>query len=135
MFDIGFLELFVIATLALIVLGPERLPGAARSVGLMFGKVRRTINGIQEDLERQVRLEELQKKLKDPQAIFEQQDFSGNEYSAQEEAEQDLQDALLSPSDKQLQQDPLLTPEPINKPAQPDTQKIDIQPAKPTPDE
>jgi|GEM_PF-420920 len=70
MFDIGFLELMVVAVLGLLVLGPERLPKAARTVGLFVGKVRRTLNNIQDDLERQVRTEELREKLKDPYATF-----------------------------------------------------------------
>lgn len=70
MFDIGFSELVLIAVLALIVLGPERLPKAARTVGLLIGKVKRSINSMQEELERQVRTEELKEKLKDPYATF-----------------------------------------------------------------
>ncbi|MEN9464250.1 MAG: twin-arginine translocase subunit TatB [Pseudomonadota bacterium] len=70
MFDIGFSELLLIAVLALIVLGPERLPKAARTVGLLVGKIKRSINSMQEELERQVRTEELKEKLKDPYATF-----------------------------------------------------------------
>lgn len=70
MFDIGFLELLVCAILALLVLGPERLPKAARTAGLLLGKVRRSLNNMQDELERQVRTEELREKLKDPYATF-----------------------------------------------------------------
>lgn len=70
MFDIGFSELMLIAILALIVLGPERLPQAARTVGLIVGKIKRSMAGLQEELERQVRTEELKEKLKDPYATF-----------------------------------------------------------------
>lgn len=70
MFDIGFSELMLIAILALIVLGPERLPQAARTVGLIVGKIKRSMTGLQEELERQVRTEELKEKLKDPYATF-----------------------------------------------------------------
>lgn len=70
MFDIGFSELLLIGVIALLVLGPERLPKAARTVGLAIGKVKRSINNIQEELERQVRTEELKEKLKDPYATF-----------------------------------------------------------------
>lgn len=70
MFDIGFMELMVVAILGLLVLGPERLPKAARTVGLFVGRIRRTMNNIQDDLERQVRTEELRKKLQDPYATF-----------------------------------------------------------------
>jgi sec-independent protein translocase protein TatB len=69
-FDIGFLELMVVGILGLLVLGPERLPVAARTVGLFIGKIRRTMSNIQDDLERQVRTDELKEKLKDPYATF-----------------------------------------------------------------
>ncbi|ASP37609.1 twin-arginine translocase subunit TatB [Bacterioplanes sanyensis] len=70
MFDIGFLELMVIAIIGLLVLGPERLPKAARTAGLFLGRIRRSLNNIQDDLERQIRTEELREKLKDPYATF-----------------------------------------------------------------
>ena len=70
MFDIGFLELMVVGILGLLILGPERLPKAARTVGLFVGKIRRTMSNIQDDLERQVRTDELKDKLKDPYATF-----------------------------------------------------------------
>lgn len=70
MFDIGFSELLLCAVIALLVLGPERLPKAARTLGLIIGKIKRSISGIQEELERQIRTEELKEKLKDPYAVF-----------------------------------------------------------------
>jgi sec-independent protein translocase protein TatB len=75
-FEIGFLELMVVGILGLLVLGPERLPVAARQVGLFIGKIRRTMGNIQDDLERQVRTEELKDKLKDPYATFLDQEES-----------------------------------------------------------
>ena len=60
----------VVGILGLLVLGPERLPVAARTVGLFIGKIRRTMGNIQDDLERQVRTDELKEKLKDPYATF-----------------------------------------------------------------
>ena len=78
MFDIGFLELMVVAVLGLLVLGPERLPKAARTAGLFIGKIRRTMNNLQDDLERQVRTEELREKLKDPYATFMDDDMPSN---------------------------------------------------------
>lgn len=70
MFDIGFSELLLTSVIALIVLGPERLPKAARAVGLIVGKIRRSFAGIQEELERQIRTEELREKMKDPFATY-----------------------------------------------------------------
>lgn len=86
MFDIGFLELMVVGILGLLILGPERLPKAARTIGLFIGKIRRTMGNIQDDLERQVRTEELKQKLQDPYATFmDEEERAAKE--AQEEAQ------------------------------------------------
>jgi len=50
MFDIGFWELFLILILALLVVGPERLPKAARTAGYWFGKARRYVEGVKEEV-------------------------------------------------------------------------------------
>ncbi|MCP5324773.1 MAG: twin-arginine translocase subunit TatB [Oceanospirillaceae bacterium] len=70
MFDIGFSELLLVGVIALIVLGPERLPKAARSVGMFFGKIRRMLSNIQQEMEQEIRNQELQEKLKNPLATF-----------------------------------------------------------------
>jgi sec-independent protein translocase protein TatB len=75
-FDIGFLELMVVGILGLLILGPERLPVAARTVGLFIGKIRRTMSNIQDDLERKVRTDELKEKLRDPYATFKDEEES-----------------------------------------------------------
>ena len=94
MFDIGFLELMVVGILGLLILGPERLPKAARTVGLFVGKIRRTMSNIQDDLERQVRTDELKDKLKDPYATF----LDEEEVAAKDDV---LKDALAkSPANK-----------------------------------
>jgi len=51
MFDVGFWEILLILILALVVIGPERLPGAARTAGLWVGKARRYIEGVKSDVE------------------------------------------------------------------------------------
>jgi Tat protein translocase TatB subunit len=52
MFDIGFSELVVIAVVALIVIGPERLPKAARTMGHLFGRLQRYVNDVKSDINR-----------------------------------------------------------------------------------
>ena len=89
MFDIGFAELLVVGVLGLIVLGPERLPKAARTLGLLLGRVRRTMSGIQQEIEREVRAQELQEKLKDTQHSF----MSPEEQALQLAKEQQAQQA------------------------------------------
>ncbi|MGH8660590.1 MAG: Sec-independent protein translocase protein TatB [Burkholderiales bacterium] len=61
MFDIGFSELLVIAIVALIVIGPERLPGVARTLGHLFGRMQRYVNDVKADISREMELEELKK--------------------------------------------------------------------------
>lgn len=63
MFDIGFWEILIISVLALLVIGPERLPDVARKAGRMIGKVRRFVNSVRSDLEREFRTDELEKML------------------------------------------------------------------------
>jgi sec-independent protein translocase protein TatB len=60
-FDVGFSELMVIAVVALIVIGPERLPRVARTVGHLFGRLQRYVNDVKADINREIELEELRK--------------------------------------------------------------------------
>jgi sec-independent protein translocase protein TatB len=63
-FDIGFSELMVIGLVALIVIGPERLPRVARTLGHLAGKLQRYVADIKADINREVELDEL-RKMKD----------------------------------------------------------------------
>ncbi|WP_355659562.1 Sec-independent protein translocase protein TatB [Halomonas salifodinae] len=67
MFDIGFLELLIIGVVGLLVLGPERLPKAARTLGLWIGKIKRTVSGMQREISAQLEAEELRQKLNEQQ--------------------------------------------------------------------
>jgi len=73
MFDIGFLELFVIGIIALIVLGPERLPKAARAVGLWVGKAKQGFNSVKTEIDRELKVQELRQQIEQQKAEFEQQ--------------------------------------------------------------
>ena len=59
MFDVGFWELAIIAVIALLVIGPERLPKAARTAGLWVGRARRMVADVKADIDREVRQSEL----------------------------------------------------------------------------
>ena len=61
MFDIGFSEIVVIGVVALIVIGPERLPKVARTLGHMFGRLQRYVNEVKADINREMELDELRK--------------------------------------------------------------------------
>jgi sec-independent protein translocase protein TatB len=58
MFDVGLSEMMVILVVALIVIGPERLPKVARTMGLLWGRAQRYINGIKNDISRDLAMEE-----------------------------------------------------------------------------
>jgi sec-independent protein translocase protein TatB len=61
MFDIGFSELLVIGVVALIVIGPEKLPRVARTVGHLLGRMQRYVADVKADINREMELEELRK--------------------------------------------------------------------------
>ena len=61
MFDIGFTELLVIGVVALIVIGPEKLPRMARTVGHLAGRLQRYVSDVKADINREIELEELRK--------------------------------------------------------------------------
>ncbi len=61
MFEVSFSELIVIGVVALIVIGPEKLPKVARTVGLLVGRLQRYMADVKADIERQIQYEDLQK--------------------------------------------------------------------------
>ena len=65
MFDIGFSELLLVGVIALLVLGPERLPRVARTAGLWLGRARATAQRFTADIDRELRAEELRQALKE----------------------------------------------------------------------
>src|SRR5262245_52231767 len=64
MFDIGFSELLVIGVVALVVIGPEKLPRLARTLGHLAGKLQRYVSDVKADINREIELEDL-KKMRD----------------------------------------------------------------------
>ncbi len=62
-FDIGFWELCVIGVVALVVLGPDRLPGAAKQVGLWVRKIKQALSSVKQDINRELEIEELRQQI------------------------------------------------------------------------
>lgn len=60
MFDVSFSELMIIAVVALIVIGPEKLPKVARTLGALTGRMQRYVAQVKEEVNREVRFQELQ---------------------------------------------------------------------------
>ena len=106
MFDVGFSELLVIAVVALIVLGPERLPKAARLAGLCVRKARAQWYAVKAELENELAAEELKRELRAPLAEAKQAlDAAGREVAAAASAATDgaakaaTPDAVSAPRD------------------------------------
>lgn len=97
MFDIGFAELLVLVVIAMVVIGPEKLPGVMRTVGKTVGQARRFVTGLQNQIEQEIKLDELNKKIM---------------------AEtKDLSDSLNKPADSVLKDDTPAEPENTIAPA------------------
>ncbi len=63
MFDIGFWEICLIGVIALLVVGPEKLPKMARTAGMWVGRVQRMVSSVKQDIDKELRLQELQESL------------------------------------------------------------------------
>ena len=94
MFDIGFSELMVIGLVALIVIGPERLPRVARTVGHLVGRLQRYVADVKADINREVELEELRKMRDSVQQAA--SDVQGSVQTELSKAETDLNSAAAS---------------------------------------
>jgi sec-independent protein translocase protein TatB len=120
-FDIGFTELMVIGVVALIVIGPERLPGVARTVGHLVGRLQRYVNDVKADISREMEFDEL-RKMRDSM----QQAATEVETSVRAElgkTEQELNKTVAEAvEDKSSKPETLAAPEsapPPDKPAEP----------------
>src|SRR4051812_33278948 len=125
MFDIGFSELMVIAVIALVVIGPERLPRVARTLGHLAGRLQRYVTDVKADINREIELDELRKmrdSMKEAASSFEGSVRSGlasaeseiNSVTASaKEALKDPQDTQpASEAAKPAQVDALAKPDP-----------------------
>jgi sec-independent protein translocase protein TatB len=104
-FDIGFSEIVVIGVVALVVIGPERLPKTARTLGLLFGRLQRYVNDVKADISREMELDELRKLQREMQGAaqdFEQSvktaanDFTSNVRSVEQELNSTVSEAAAS---------------------------------------
>jgi sec-independent protein translocase protein TatB len=139
MFDIGFSELLVIGVVALVVIGPEKLPRVARTMGVLFGRMQRYVTQVKADINREMETAELSKvksEFEDAARSFKsdvestvartEQDLREVESSIERELKPD-QVALPEPQPQTLPQEP--SPEP--RPPSPQLElAIDDEPAK-----
>ncbi len=110
MFDVSFSELMVIAVIALLVIGPEKLPKVARTIGALTGRVQRYVGQVKEEVNRELRFEELQKL---------QQEIKQSVESAQSNIQQqaaEIQSAILVENEPTEKPEPLAAQKPARKP-------------------
>ena len=69
MFDMGFAELLLVGLIALLVLGPERLPGAVRTASLWIGRLKRSFSAIKAEVEREIGADEIRRQLHNEQIL------------------------------------------------------------------
>jgi sec-independent protein translocase protein TatB len=93
MFDIGFSEIVVIAVVALVVLGPEKLPKTARTLGHLFGRLQRYVNDVKSDIKREIDLDELRKLQQNVQTAA--KEFETSMVSATQGVESSVRDVGL----------------------------------------
>ena len=120
MFDIGFSELFVIGVVALVVIGPERLPKVARTAGILFGRLQRYVTQVKSDINREMELAELGK----VKTEFENaaRSFQSEVQSSASEVEREMREiekAIEPPLDKALEEAAVPLAEPPVEPASP----------------
>ncbi|MBB5390398.1 MULTISPECIES: Sec-independent protein translocase protein TatB [unclassified Herbaspirillum] len=91
MIDIGLSKLALIGVVALVVIGPERLPKVARMAGTLFGRAQRYINDVKSEVSREIELDELRKMQKDVEQAA--SDVSGSIHKSMSDTEASLNDA------------------------------------------
>lgn len=74
MFDIGFTEILLIAVVSLIVIGPKRLPETIRFLGYWVGKLRRSVQGARQEMEREFGLDEIRRELYNEELLSRMED-------------------------------------------------------------
>ena len=105
MFDIGFSELLLVGLVALLVFGPERLPGAARTAGLWVGRLKRSFSAIKTEVEREIGADEIRRQLHNEQIL---------QMEREQQASQQASTASSSAPDSAA---PLAAPPPASAPS------------------
>jgi sec-independent protein translocase protein TatB len=103
MIDLGLSKLALIGVVALVVVGPERLPKVARMAGTLFGRAQRYINEVKSEVSREIELEELRKMQKDMQEAASNVEQTIAESMSNIQA--DMQDAFSEPLSEVLPPD------------------------------
>ncbi|WP_444929008.1 Sec-independent protein translocase protein TatB [Microbulbifer sp. SSSA002] len=139
MFDIGFLELLVVAAVALLVVGPERLPDAVRTTSRWWSGLKRTLHSAREELEREVGADDIRRELHNERIMREIEESRREMEKTFNEANREVHDALKPAEKPRAVAAPEKKPEAsqpetakskkaVEKPAQPRTEQEDYLP-------
>jgi sec-independent protein translocase protein TatB len=135
MFDIGFSELVVCGIVALVVIGPERLPKVARTLGVLFGRLQRYVTQVKADINREMELAELGKVKTEIESAA--RSFQGEVTSSAADVERQMREAQASIErtldDKPPSADELAPPMPQAVEPTPQLELGIDEPAQPTP--
>jgi sec-independent protein translocase protein TatB len=121
MFDAGFLEIIVIAVIALVIVGPERLPSIARKVGGWLGKARALVNSTRSEIERELRTDEMRNML-----IMQEEKIRDLQNSVQDSVDSASQHLNKQVTDEIAATENLLTPQQQSKSSNEDDTVKDV---------
>jgi len=94
MFDVGFSELMMVGLVALLVIGPERLPKAARIAGYWLGKTRSTIAHVKAEIQQELHAEEMRQLMQQHQITDELQQLASETQATVDEINNHIQQAV-----------------------------------------
>ena len=126
MFDIGFTEIVLVAVIGLLILGPERMPVAVRTIGLWVGKIKRTVSGVQKEIRDELRVDEIRKKADENRKAIEDR-------MAELQAETDIMEApVVAAQENQPAKKPVkkVAAKVVKKPTQDAEEKPTKKPTK-----
>ncbi|MDZ4099074.1 MAG: Sec-independent protein translocase protein TatB [Methylophilaceae bacterium] len=108
MFDIAFTELVIIAIVALIVIGPEKLPKVARTLGSLAGRMQRYVSTVKQDIERELKLDDLKKLQQDIQQGSQdvKQQVENNIHAGMSDVKKVTDELAAQPAESENQQPP-----------------------------
>jgi sec-independent protein translocase protein TatB len=132
MFDVGFSEIVLIGVVALVVIGPERLPKAARTMGLLFGRLQRYVTDVKADISREMELDELRKLQKQVQGAAQELKTSVESAARDvQEGVRSVETELNSAAAETEASVAVPVPEPAPRAAEPGSGIADAAPAPP----
>jgi len=100
MFDFGFWEMLMVVVVALIVVGPERLPGLARTAGFWVGKAKRMVNDVKSEIDRELAADELKKTLGEQSIMDDVYEVIEETKQVSQDLKQEVEEKLSIPEDE-----------------------------------